>query len=88
MKVGGNAAAAEFFNKKGGAHLLVPSTEGKVKYTSSVALAYKDELQKRALQDAAGQSLNSPVYFPGLAVPSAEKSAPAANAIFYAISPR
>ncbi|SPC65625.1 related to GLO3 - zinc finger protein [Ustilago sp. UG-2017b] len=80
MKVGGNAAAAEFFNKKGGAHLLVPSTEGKVKYTSSVALAYKDELQKRALQDAAGQSLTSPVYFPGLAVPSAEKSAPAANA--------
>lgn len=74
MKVGGNAAAAEFFNKKGGAHLLAPSTEGKVKYTSSVALAYKDELQKRALQDAAGQSLNSPVYFPGLAAPAAEKS--------------
>ncbi|SPO21116.1 related to GLO3 - zinc finger protein [Ustilago trichophora] len=80
MKVGGNAAAAEFFNKKGGAHLLAPSTEGKVKYTSSVALAYKDELQKRALQDAAGQSLNSPVYFPGLAVASAEPAAPAANA--------
>lgn len=80
MKVGGNAAAAEFFNKKGGAHLLAPSTEGKVKYTSSVALAYKDELQKRALQDAAGQSLNSPVYFPGLAVTSTEAAAPAANA--------
>ncbi|KAJ1030161.1 hypothetical protein NDA16_001073 [Ustilago loliicola] len=80
MKVGGNAAAAEFFNKKGGAHLLAPSTEGKVKYTSSVALAYKDELQKRALQDAAGQSLNSPVYFPGLAVPVAEKAAPAGSA--------
>lgn len=80
MKVGGNAAAAEFFNKKGGAHLLAPSTEGKVKYTSSVALAYKDELQKRALQDAAGQSLNSPVYFPGLAVPTTEKAAPSASA--------
>ena len=79
MKVGGNAAAAEFFNKKGGAHLLAPSTEGKVKYTSSVALAYKDELQKRALQDAAGQSLNSPVYFPGLAVASTETAAPAAS---------
>ncbi|SNX81857.1 related to GLO3 - zinc finger protein [Melanopsichium pennsylvanicum] len=75
MKVGGNAAAAEFFNKKGGAHLLAPSTEGKVKYTSSVALAYKEELQKRALQDAAGQSLNSPVYFPGLAVTSTESPA-------------
>ncbi|SJX60572.1 related to GLO3-zinc finger protein [Sporisorium reilianum f. sp. reilianum] len=80
MKVGGNVAAAEFFNKKGGAHLLAPSTEGKVKYTSSVALAYKEELQKRALQDAAGQSLNSPVYFPGLAVASTETAAPAASA--------
>lgn len=70
MKVGGNAAAAEFFNRKGGAHLLAPSTEGKVKYTSSVALAYKEELQKRALQDAAGQALNSLVLFPGL-VPAA-----------------
>ncbi|KAJ9476666.1 ADP-ribosylation factor GTPase-activating protein GLO3 [Pseudozyma hubeiensis] len=80
MKVGGNAAAAEFFNKKGGAHLLAPSTEGKVKYTSSVALAYKDELQKRALQDAAGQSLNSPVYFPGLAVASTDTAAPASSA--------
>lgn len=80
MKVGGNAAAAEFFNKKGGAHLLAPSTEGKVKYTSSVALAYKDELHKRALQDAGGQSLNSPVYFPGLAVASTEAASPAANA--------
>ncbi|CDS02036.1 hypothetical protein [Sporisorium scitamineum] len=79
MKVGGNAAAAEFFNKKGGAHLLAPSTEGKVKYTSSVALAYKDELQMRALQDAAGQSLNSPVYFPGLAVASTETAAPGAS---------
>lgn len=80
MKVGGNAAAAEFFNKKGGAHLLAPSTEGKVKYTSSVALAYKEELQKRALQDAAGQSLNSPVYFPGLAVPTADAASLTANA--------
>ncbi|EPQ26281.1 uncharacterized protein PFL1_06216 [Pseudozyma flocculosa PF-1] len=67
MKVGGNAAATDFFTRKGAAHLLNPSTEGKVKYTSAVAQAYKDELQKRALQDAAGQSLNSPVYFPGLA---------------------
>lgn len=81
MKVGGNAAATEFFNKKGGAHLLAPSTEGKVKYQSSVALAYKDELQKRALQDAAGQSLNSPVYFPGLAATaSTEAVTPASNA--------
>lgn len=79
MKVGGNAAAAEFFNKKGGAHLLAPSTEGKVKYTSSVAQAYKDELQKRALLDAAGQSLNSPVYFPGLAVASTETATPSSS---------
>ncbi|KAN0063572.1 ADP-ribosylation factor GTPase activating protein, ER-Golgi transport [Thecaphora frezii] len=75
MKVGGNAAASEFFNRKGGSQLLNPSTEGKVKYTSSVAQAYKEELQKRALQDAAGQSLNSPVYFPGLAA-----AAPAVSA--------
>ncbi|PWN47395.1 ArfGap-domain-containing protein [Violaceomyces palustris] len=67
MKVGGNAAAADFFTRKGAAHLLAPSTEGKVKFTSPVAQAYKDELQKKAVQDAAGQSLSSPVYFPGLA---------------------
>ncbi|PWY98774.1 ArfGap-domain-containing protein [Testicularia cyperi] len=82
MKVGGNGAAAEFFNRKGGAHLLAPSTEGKVKYTSSVAQAYKEELSKKALQDAAGQSLNSPVFFPGLAsttVGSTAASTPAAS---------
>ena len=80
MKVGGNAAAADFFTRKGGQGLLAPSTEGKLKYTSSVALAYKDELNKKALQDAAGQSLNSPVFFPGLALPPATPaSAPSSS---------
>ncbi|KAK0551382.1 ADP-ribosylation factor GTPase activating protein, ER-Golgi transport [Tilletia horrida] len=67
MKIGGNGAAADFFNKHGGSSLLQPKTEGKVKYSSSVASLYKNELAKRAAADAGpGQSLNSPVLFPGL----------------------
>ncbi|KAK0563906.1 ADP-ribosylation factor GTPase activating protein, ER-Golgi transport [Tilletia horrida] len=71
MKVGGNGNAADFFNKHGGSSLLQAKTEGKIKYASSVAAAYKAELAKRAMEDASGQSLNSPVTFPGLAAASA-----------------
>lgn len=67
MKVGGNGNATEFFASHGGNHLLAPSTEGKLKYTSAVANLYKEELSKRALADAKGLPLSSPVHFPGLA---------------------
>ncbi|KDN46995.1 ArfGap-domain-containing protein [Tilletiaria anomala UBC 951] len=66
MKVGGNGAAAEFFSKHGGQGLLMPGTEGKVKYTSNTARMYKEELNKLALADAKGQPLGSPVIFPGM----------------------
>ena len=51
MKVGGNASASEFFSKNGGAAAL-NSKEAKVKYTSRAAVAYKDELKRRAAFDA------------------------------------
>lgn len=69
MKVGGNASAAEFFNKHGGAALL-NSSDAKSRYSSSVADRYKAELEKRKQQDEAdhpegiaidGVDLNKPV---------------------------
>lgn len=66
MKVGGNGAASDFFAAHGGSALLAPSTEGKVKYTSQVAALYKEELQRRALQDAAGLGLSTPFAIPGV----------------------
>ncbi|CAG8593628.1 15753_t:CDS:2 [Racocetra fulgida] len=51
MKVGGNAAALEYFTKHGGSASL-NSKDGKLKYTSRVALKYKDELIKRANEDS------------------------------------
>lgn len=66
MKVSGNAAASDFFAKHGGNHLLAPSTEGKVKYTSQAAVAYKEELKKRLVADAAPGQISDPVVFPGL----------------------
>ena len=51
MKVGGNASATEFFTKNGGAAAL-NSKDARVKYTSRAALAYKDELKRRAGNDA------------------------------------
>lgn len=46
MKVGGNAAATEFFNKS-------PSSnkDAKTKYTSRVAIAYKEKLEQRKAED-------------------------------------
>lgn len=46
MKVGGNAAATEFFNKS-------PSInkDAKTKYTSRVAIAYKEKLEQRKAED-------------------------------------
>jgi len=50
MKVGGNAALQEFFNKS-----LVGSNnkDAKTKYTSKVALAYKEKLEQRKAEDIA-----------------------------------
>ncbi|CAD6924742.1 unnamed protein product [Tilletia controversa] len=79
MKIGGNGAATEFFNKHGGGSLLQPKTEGKVKYSSSVAGAYKAELAKRALEDAGGLPLSSAVSFPGMASAASAAAAAAAG---------
>ena len=46
MKVGGNAAAADFFNKHGGSALLTES-DAKKKYSSKTAELYRAELDKR-----------------------------------------
>lgn len=51
MRVGGNAAAAEYFKKHGGSSLL-STTDAKIKYSSRQATQYKDEIKKRALADA------------------------------------
>ena len=52
MKVGGNAAATEFFTKHGGAALLNDS-DTKKKYSSRVAELYKEELARRVKEDVA-----------------------------------
>lgn len=51
MKVGGNASATEFFTKHGGSSLLSDS-DVKKKYSSRVAELYKEELARRAKEDA------------------------------------
>lgn len=76
MKVGGNGAASDFFAAHGGSALLAPSTEGKVKYTSQVAQRYKEELHRRAVQDAAGLTLMAPFAIPGATEPVAAAKKP------------
>lgn len=73
MKVGGNGAASDFFAAHGGNALLVPSTEGKVKYTSAVAQRYKEELNRRAAQDAGALGIRAPFSVPGTASGSTAK---------------
>lgn len=51
MKVGGNTSAREFFSKNGGASAL-NSKDAKTTYTSRAAVLYKDELKRRAAEDA------------------------------------
>lgn len=50
MKVGGNAAATEFFSRHGGSSLLNDS-DTKKKYSGKVAELYKEELARRAKED-------------------------------------
>ena len=51
MKVGGNESATKYFQSHGGSAALA-SKDAKVKYTSNAAVKYKDELKRRAAQDA------------------------------------
>ncbi|KAI9888119.1 MAG: ADP-ribosylation factor GTPase activating protein, ER-Golgi transport [Watsoniomyces obsoletus] len=51
MKVGGNESATKFFQSNGGSAALA-SKDSKVKYESSAATKYKDELKRRAAIDA------------------------------------
>ena len=51
MKVGGNESATRFFQSHGGTAALA-SKDPKVKYTSNAAVKYKDELKRRAADDA------------------------------------
>ncbi|KAF8940187.1 ADP-ribosylation factor GTPase activating protein, ER-Golgi transport [Dissophora ornata] len=48
MKVGGNAALLEFFNKSP----MSSSKDAKTKYTSRAAVAYKEKLEQRKAEDA------------------------------------
>ena len=51
MKVGGNESATKYFQSHGGTAALA-SKDSKVKYTSSAATKYKEELKTRAAADA------------------------------------
>ncbi|KAI5300246.1 hypothetical protein KEM56_002613 [Ascosphaera pollenicola] len=51
MKVGGNESATKYFKSHGGSAALA-SKDAKVKYTSNAAVKYKEELKRRAEQDA------------------------------------
>ena len=51
MKVGGNESATKFFQSHGGSAALA-SKDPKVKYESSAAAKYKEELKRRAAADA------------------------------------
>ncbi|KAF9517257.1 hypothetical protein BS47DRAFT_1483455 [Hydnum rufescens UP504] len=81
MKVGGNGSAIDFFTRHGGTALLSDS-DTKKKYTGRVADLYKDELAKRAKEDAArfphrifveGASEALPQSSPALTPPSVEE---------------
>lgn len=51
MKVGGNESATKFFQSHGGSAALA-SKDMKAKYESSAAVKYKEELKRRAAEDA------------------------------------
>lgn len=50
MKIGGNTAASEYFAKHGSGASF-KNKDINLKYTSKVALKYKNELIKRAKED-------------------------------------
>jgi ADP-ribosylation factor GTPase-activating protein 2/3 len=51
MKVGGNESATKYFQSHGGSAALA-SKDMKVKYGSNAATKYKEELKRRAAEDA------------------------------------
>ena len=51
MKVGGNEAATKYFQSHGGTAALA-SKDPKVKYESTAAAKYKEEVKRRAAADA------------------------------------
>ena len=51
MKVGGNEAATKYFQSHGGSAALA-SKDPKIKYESSAATKYKEELKRKAAADA------------------------------------
>lgn len=51
MKVGGNESATKYFQTHGGSAALA-SKDPTVKYGSSAATKYKEELKRRAAEDA------------------------------------
>lgn len=65
MKMGGNASASDFFTKHGGSALLADSDTRK-KYTSRAAELYKQELAKRAKEDAARRAPRNPFVTNGI----------------------
>ncbi|WWD22892.1 hypothetical protein CI109_107387 [Kwoniella shandongensis] len=83
LKVGGNAAIAEFFNKHGGSNLLPPgNTDARTRYTSRVAGLYKEELARRIQEDAARNPHG--IHIDGLELtPLASPSKPAESDDFF-----
>lgn len=55
FKFGGNLVARDFFQKNGGSQFVNGKTDATAKYTSAVAIKYKDSLKKTAQQDALKQ---------------------------------
>lgn len=51
MKVGGNDSATKYFQSHGGSAALT-SKDPKTKYQSAAAVKYKEELKRRAAEDA------------------------------------
>ncbi|RKP32063.1 ArfGap-domain-containing protein [Metschnikowia bicuspidata] len=52
FKFGGNLVARDFFQKNGGSQFVNGKTDATAKYTSAVAIKYKESLKKTAQQDA------------------------------------
>ncbi|KAI5290910.1 ADP-ribosylation factor GTPase activating protein, ER-Golgi transport [Ascosphaera aggregata] len=78
MKVGGNESAKKFFKSHGGSAALA-SKDVKMKYTSAAAIKYKEELKRRAEQDAKEypgevvvNDVSSAVSSDGASTPSAD----------------
>ena len=81
MKVGGNESATKYFQSHGGTALLAQK-DAKARYTSPVASKYKDELKRRAAQDAKEfpeevviTDITSPSFVDGTSTPTGEPGA-------------